>query len=145
MIAVFISLMIAVGAGCAPRAESGPVETTSIRLSVDQPRQGVRVPAAVAAAPPDSVTLAVTSINNPTRRAFLIRSELRVAGRPPIPLGVIAPFPADQPGRFILAWSNVARRAGPDARLWLTLEPIRREEAGVIEADVSATWSAGPK
>lgn len=138
MIAAFLGLILLLSAGCAPEkaAMSG-----TMQLSLDQPSRDLAVPAEVAADPPRAVVIAVTRNDNPAGRAFLIVAELLPPGRPPVRVGTISPHPADQPGRYVLSWKRAAARVGPDARLRLSLRPLRPTETGTIAADLTVTWS----
>lgn len=154
-----LGLILVLAAGCAPADSDGSgdaaapkptvtqpsdpppsgVPAQTVRLSLAQPsREATPPPAAAASA--EAVTLVATNIDNPSDRAFLVVAELRSPGRPPVRLGTFSPYPADQPGRYVFDWTEPAARAGPGARLFLTLEPLRPAEAGDIALDVAARW-----
>ena len=79
-----------------------------MRLSATLPTSSITVeaPAAVAA-----LELTLTSIVNPARQGLVIITSLTLPSGAVSRLGGISPFPADQPGVFLLPLDDRARTA----------------------------------
>lgn len=119
-----------------PRASGEPpVETRqnmhTVTLTASSPRQDVALSPLPAG--PTTLTLTITGVEDPSSQGFSISASVvgsAASGGGPIvqPVGNVAPYPATQPGRFVLgvpdaARQLLARRDGP-LRLRLALQPI---------------------
>lgn len=103
----------------------------AVTLTVSSPRRDVALsplPAGLA-----TLTLTITRIEDPSSQAFSVSASVvwnAAAGGEPIvqPLGSVTPYPATQPGRFVLGIPDAARHllARRDGRLSLrlALQPI---------------------
>jgi hypothetical protein len=105
--------------------------THAVTLTASAPRQDVALSPLPARR--STLTLAITGIEDPASQAFSVSASVvwkAAAGDGPIaqPLGSVTPYPATQPGRFVLGVPGavrqmLARRDGPPS-LRLVLQPV---------------------
>lgn len=107
-----------------------PSQMHGITLTASAPRQDIAI-----SPPPGATTLSLTmmAIDNPSSQAFSLAASLTVSGAAAEEsIGVVTPFPATQPGSFVLTLSDAARRwLARDGQLTLrlTLQPIASDRA----------------
>jgi hypothetical protein len=108
---------------------SQPSSMHGVTLTAAAPRQELRV------APPSATTtlaLTIATIDNPSSQAFSLAASMvwssATDGPVEVSIGSVTPFPATQPGSFVLALSEAARdqltRHGNASSLRLSLQPI---------------------
>ena len=97
---------VAKGAGTA-RAES-PMQ----RLDLRHPTIAVPVEPGASAEDRKFVVVDVRELTNPTREALSFEVRFRPERGPEVLLGTFSPYPADNPGRFIVATGGKVRSAG---------------------------------
>jgi hypothetical protein len=107
-------------------------------LSVQAP-SGEVTPAAASGAP-QTLQVLVSQIDNPSLQAFTIAVSL--VASPPMTVGSVAPYPADQPSRLTLlvpAAVQAAIAAGQAPRFRLELQPVATDRSLVAPLEVMVT------
>jgi hypothetical protein len=129
-----LTFLVAAACAAEPRATdpkdpgdpaSPPNQMHGITLTAAAPRQDLEV------APPAtamSLTLTIAMIENPASQAFSLAASIAGAGQVEAAIGSVTPFPATQPGSFVLGLpeavrARLARATGPQT-LRLSLQPI---------------------
>jgi hypothetical protein len=98
----------------------------AVVLTAAAPRQDVPVSAFAVA--PAMLTLVILAIDNPSSQGFSVAAAVTWRGTDErtVELGVVTPFPATQPGRFVLSIPEAARMLlmRRDGRLSLRLSVL---------------------
>lgn len=103
----------------------------TVTLTASAPRQELALPA-FSGANPATLTITVAAIDNPTSQGFSVGAGVTWTGADVRSIdgeiGSITPFPATQPGRFVLALPEASRelvgRSEGRLSLRLALQPI---------------------
>jgi hypothetical protein len=150
-----LGLLVVLGLACSASPRAKVVEAMDVApaqllvLSVQAP-SGEGTPAAVTGAP-QVLQVDVTQIDNPSHQAFTIAVFFVSPSPAPAqtPVGAVAPFPPDQPGRLSLlvppaVQAAIAASPAP-ARFRLVLQPVATDRSLVapLQATV-ALRSLGP-
>jgi hypothetical protein len=128
-----LTFLVAAACAAEPRATdpkdpgdpaSPPNQMHGITLTAAAPRQDLEVAPPAAAT---SLTLTIAMIENPASQAFSLAASIAGTGAEAV-IGSVTPFPATQPGSFVLGLpeavrAQLARATGPQT-LRLSLQPI---------------------
>jgi hypothetical protein len=143
-LAVFSTFLVGLAA-CATEPRSTDAKEPGDPASQPNQMHGITLTAAVprqelAVSPPIGATtldLTIAAIENPSSQAFSVAASLvwsSAAGAPTeVSIGSVTPFPATQPGSFVLTLPEAGRKqlAGGNSQLTLrlSLEPIAADRS----------------
>ena len=134
-------LALVVAAACQPPAagdelSAKPAPGDEVRyLNSQSPSLASPVPADVASRRPKFVIVEIKNVVNPRRVPLGFTVAFRPAQGPDVPLGTFSLYPADHPGRFIVATQG---RIQPGGQVVVTLNDVRPEGVGDVRVGVGA-------
>jgi hypothetical protein len=108
-------------------------------LDPARPSFAVKVPAAKAGESRKFVAVEIGEVRNPERHSLTFEVSFRPSRGPSVPLGVFSLFPADNPGRFIVATAGKAQSEG---EIVVTMRDDDRPERGGVRVGVASVGFA---